>query len=101
MWLLHTPQMPSKKSVGQALRLARQRAGMSQDDFTAVSSRTFVSSIERGLKSPTVEKLSELASAMRMDPATLVVVASMLERRNPKAALDQICSEALEVLSLR
>lgn len=51
---------------------------MSQDDFTAVSSRTFVSSMERGLKSPTVQKLSELAGAMGMDPAA-VLVASLLE----------------------
>lgn len=93
--------MPSKQRVGQALRLARRKAGMSQDDFTAVSSRTFVSSIERGLKSPTVEKLSELAGAMRMDPAIVVLVASLLEKRNPESALAQICSETLQVLSLR
>src|SRR6185369_8802070 len=56
--------MPSKKSIGRAFRLARRAAGMSQDDFTAVSSRTYVSSIERGLKSLTIEKLSQLALAM-------------------------------------
>lgn len=56
--------MPSKISVGRALRLARLMAAMSQDDMTVVSSRTFVSSIERGLKSPTVEKLSQIGNAL-------------------------------------
>lgn len=100
MWLLHSPHMPSKKNVGLALRLARRKAQMSQDDFTTVSSRTFVSSIERGLKSPTVEKLSELSGAMAMDPAVVVLVASLLEHKDPEAALQDICAEAIQVLSL-
>lgn len=100
MWLLHSPHMPSKKNVGRALRLARLKAQMSQDDFTTVSSRTFVSSIERGLKSPTVEKLTELAGAMEMDPAVVVLVASLLEHADREAALEEICAEAIQVLAL-
>jgi transcriptional regulator with XRE-family HTH domain len=91
--------MPSKKSVGLALRLARRKTEMSQDDFTDVSSRTFVSSIERGLKSPTVQKLSELAGAMQLDAAVVVLVASLLEEDDPEEGLQRICAEAWEVLS--
>lgn len=73
---------------------------MSQDDFTDVSSRTFVSSIERGLKSPTIQKLTELAGAMRLDAAAVVVAASLLEHDDPEAALQRICAEALDVLAI-
>lgn len=100
MWLLHSPHMPSKKSIGQALRLARRRSQMSQDDFTDVSSRTFVSSIERGLKSPTIQKLTELSAAMDLDAAVVVLAASLLEHRDPEAALQRICAETLDVLAI-
>lgn len=53
--------MPTKQAVGKAFRMVRKAAGLSQDDFTLTSSRTFVSSIERGLKSPTVESFRSSA----------------------------------------
>lgn len=91
--------MPSKKNVGRALRMARRKAGMSQDDFAVISSRTFVSSIERGLKSPTIEKLSELSAAMKMEAAVVVLVATVLDARNPAAKMAEICTFANQVLA--
>lgn len=91
--------MPSKKSVGRALRLARHMASMSQDDMTVVSSRTFVSAIERGVKSPTVEKLSQLGGALQVNAAVIVVVAELLEAKNRKARLAEICDVAARLLA--
>lgn len=93
--------MPSKKSMGAALRLTRWVAAVSQDDMTVVSSRTFVSAVERGVKSPTIEKLSEIAKALDVDAATIVVVASLLEARNPDAKMAEICSAAARILASR
>lgn len=91
--------MPSKKSVGKALRLARWNAWVSQDDMTVVSSRTFVSAVERGVKSPTIEKLSEIAKALRVDAATVVVVASLVESRNPDTKMAEIIADAARLLA--
>lgn len=79
--------MPTKHAVGKAFRMIRKAAGLSQDDFTLTSSRTFVSSIERGLKSPTVEKLSQLCDLMGTEAALVVMLATRIdeadERRKP------------------
>lgn len=91
--------MPSKTSVGRALRLARHLAAKSQDDMTVVSSRTFVSSVERGLKSPTIEKLSQIADALHVDAAAIVVVAALLEVKNREAKMAEICEVAGRILS--
>jgi transcriptional regulator with XRE-family HTH domain len=71
--------MPTKKALGEAFRLVRKTAGLSQDDFMLCSSRTFVSAIERGRKSPTVDKLSQLSEFMGTDPAVILLLASMLD----------------------
>lgn len=93
--------MPSKLSIGHALRLARRAAGVSQDDMSIVSSRTFVSAVERGVKSPTVEKLSAMEGALNIDAAVVVVVASLLESTDPDAKMAEICAAAALVLSGR
>lgn len=38
-----------------------------------MSSRTYLSTLERGLKSPTIEKIEQLAGAMSIHPLTLLV----------------------------
>ena len=47
---------------------------MTQEDFGDVSSRTYVSSLERAEKSPTIDKVVELATAMKVHPLTLFVL---------------------------
>jgi transcriptional regulator with XRE-family HTH domain len=93
--------MPSKQSLGKALRLARRMAAVSQDDMTVVSSRAFVSAIERGVKSPTIEKLSSIATALNVDAAAVVVVASLLEARSPDLKMAEICESAARILAAR
>ena len=39
-----------------------------------VSSRTYVSTLERGMKSPTLDKLEELAAAMDVHPLTVLTL---------------------------
>jgi len=40
-----------------------------------VSSRTYMSSLERGLKSPTLSKVAELCEVMDVHPLTLLTLA--------------------------
>ncbi|HIB8308406.1 TPA: XRE family transcriptional regulator [Serratia marcescens] len=48
---------------------------MSQEAFSDVSSRTYMSTLERDLKSPTLHKLTELCEVMDVHPLTLLTLA--------------------------
>lgn len=48
---------------------------MSQEAFSDVSSRTYLSLLERDLKSPTMHKLTELCEVMEVHPLTLLTLA--------------------------
>jgi len=63
-----------KPSFPDAIRLIRQARGLSQEAFSDVSSRTYLSSLERGLKSPTLKKMEELCSVLDIHPLTLFFV---------------------------
>jgi transcriptional regulator with XRE-family HTH domain len=65
----------TQNNIGIAIRLARRGKAMSQEDFSLVSSRTYLSSLERGLKSPTLNKLDELATALGIHPLTMLTMA--------------------------
>lgn len=64
-----------KPSLPDALRKIRKARGLSQEAFSDVSSRTYLSSLERDLKSPTLNKLTELCAVMKVHPLTLLTLA--------------------------
>lgn len=67
--------MTSKNSFPAALKTVRKACGLSQEAFSDVSSRTYMSSLERGLKSPTLSKVAELCEVMDVHPLTLLTLA--------------------------
>ncbi len=67
--------MPASPSLATAIRMVRKCRGLSQEAFSDVSSRTYLSSLERGLKSPTMHKLTELCDVMSVHPVTLLTLA--------------------------
>lgn len=60
------------KAFGITLKRYRMRAGLSQEAFSTVSSRTYISTLERGLKNPTLDKVNDIASALSVHPLTLL-----------------------------
>lgn len=64
-----------QNSFSQALKTARRARGLSQEAFSQVSSRTYVSTLERGLKTPTISKVDELAEGLGIHPLTLLTLA--------------------------
>jgi len=62
-------------SLAKALKAVRKARGLSQEAFSNVSSRTYLSSLERDLKSPTLSKLAELCEVMDIHPLTLLMLA--------------------------
>lgn len=67
--------MAAKNTLAAALKTVRKARGLSQEAFSDVSSRTYMSSLERGLKSPTLSKLGELCEVMDVHPLTLLTLA--------------------------
>lgn len=62
-------------SLAKALKAVRKARGLSQEAFSDVSSRTYLSTLERDLKSPTLSKLAELCEVMEVHPLTLLTLA--------------------------
>lgn len=61
-------------NFAKAIRLVRKSKGLSQEDFSLASSRTYVSSLERSMKSPTLSKIDDLAGVLGVHPLTLLVL---------------------------
>ncbi|ENG0045678.1 helix-turn-helix transcriptional regulator [Pseudomonas aeruginosa] len=66
--------MTAKNSFAAALKTVRKARGLSQEAFSDVSSRTYMSSLERSLKSPTLNKVAELCEVMDVHPLTLLTL---------------------------
>ena len=64
--------MEIKSAFGKALRCIRKKKNMSQESFSLISSRTYLSTLERGIKSPTLDKIDDIAKAMGVHPLTLL-----------------------------
>lgn len=62
------------RAFGDALREARSRRGISQEDLAARAGlhRTYVSQLERGLKSPSLRTIFQLTDALEVEPVELV-----------------------------
>lgn len=89
--------MDIRHAFGTALQRCRKRRGLSQEDFAEVSSRTYLSSLERGLKSPTLTKLDELAGVLGVHPLTLLAECYRLhdEQADVEALLERVRTELL------
>jgi transcriptional regulator with XRE-family HTH domain len=61
--------------LAKAIKTIRKARGLSQEAFSDVSSRTYLSTLERGLKSPTLSKLADLCEVMQVHPITLLTLA--------------------------
>jgi len=72
--LYETTAMATKPSFPAALRTIRKARGLSQEAFSDVSSRTYLSSLERGLKSPTLVKIEQLCDVLQIHPLTLLAL---------------------------
>ncbi len=72
--------------LGEELRKARLAAGLTQEElsFRANTHRVYVSEIERGKKSPTVDALFRICDALGIRPS---VILARVERSRSRKAL--------------
>ncbi len=64
----------TEKAFGLVLRELRQKQGFSQEKLGLESGyhRTYISQLERGLKSPTIGTLFRLAGTLQVTPSHIV-----------------------------
>lgn len=89
--------MELKQAFGVALKRARKSRQLSQEEFSGVSSQTYLSMLERGVKSPTLEKIDALASTMDVHPLTILTDCYLL--MDDSASLDGLLSRIRTELS--
>lgn len=66
--------MEIRHAFAKALRKARKANGLTQEDFAEVSSRTYLSTLERGQKSPTLDKVHVLAQTIGIHMLSLLTL---------------------------
>lgn len=69
--------MDIQKALGKAIKTIRTSKDLSQEYFSDISSRTYLSVLENGKKKPSVEKIDSIAKAMGVHPLTLFTLAYM------------------------
>ncbi|HVZ43177.1 MAG TPA: helix-turn-helix transcriptional regulator [Ramlibacter sp.] len=89
--------MPQKPSFAAALKTVRKARGLSQEAFSEVSSRTYLSSLERGLKSPTLNKIESLSEALGVHPLTLLALAYAADDKSLQKLLARVSAELDEM----
>ena len=83
--------MERKLAFGSALREVRLRKAIAQEQLGA--SQSFVSTVERGIRSPTLEKLEEFAERLEVNPATLIVLMQIGVDGDENALLKEVRDE--------
>lgn len=86
-------------SLAKALKAVRKARGLSQEAFSDVSSRTYMSTLERDLKSPTLSKLAELCEVMEVHPLTLLTLAYSGDSENQADELLALVRQELEEIN--
>jgi transcriptional regulator with XRE-family HTH domain len=63
-----------KATIGSVLRAKREKLAISQEELAerAGVDRTYISILERGLKSPTVETLEKICAALATLPERII-----------------------------
>lgn len=77
--------MEIKNAFAKALKQIRSNKGLTQEDFSNVSSRTYISALERAIKSPTLDKIESLANVLKIEPLTLLTLTYMIKRNDVEA----------------
>lgn len=88
-----------REAFAKALRTARKAHGFTQEDFSEVSSRTYVSILERGQKSPTLNKMNDIANTLGVHLLTLVTLAHVQKKNVQEldALLEKVRKEVVHI----
>lgn len=89
--------MEIQKALGLAIKEIRLSKQLTQEFFSDVSSRTYMSVLENGKKSPSVEKIESLAHAMGVHPMTIFTLSYLIADEG--LTLDELQSKIIDEIS--
>lgn len=92
------PLMIRHGAYGEAFRRMRWYRGINQSGLVIASSRTYVSEVERGRKSPTVRKIEAICDALDLPPLTAHTLAFAENTRDVGRLLTDAGLEAIRIL---
>lgn len=81
--------MELKQALAQAIKELRKSKDLSQE--TVGASQSYISDVERGIKSPSVIKLAELAENMGVHPLTILAKSYLLA--DPELGVDELLEQ--------
>jgi transcriptional regulator with XRE-family HTH domain len=78
--------MKIELAFAEVLKEVRRESGISQDQLARMANldRTFISLLERGLRQPSLKSIFQIASALNLEPDTLVTKIKELIYENTK-----------------
>jgi transcriptional regulator with XRE-family HTH domain len=76
-----------------ALRDMRHQANLAQSDFPPRVSREYISLLERGLRSPSLKVIDDLAEIMGISPLSLVLQCYL--HRDPSTSFEALLATAV------
>lgn len=91
--------MSLKNAFAAVLKAMRAGKGLTQRNLAEVSSRTYVSKLERAQSSPTLEMITALSGPLSVNPLTLVAITLCTESGQSVDALLRRTQEELAHLA--
>ncbi|RRV10456.1 helix-turn-helix domain-containing protein [Pseudomonas sp. v388] len=91
--------MSLKTAVAAVLKAMRRARGLSQKNLAEVSSRTYVSKLERAQSSPTLEMMATLSPPMGLSTLTLVALTIGAETGQSIRSLVRLLEEEVTELA--
>jgi transcriptional regulator with XRE-family HTH domain len=86
--------MSLRIAYGSTLKFLRARQDASQEDLGHAIDRSYISRLERGERSVTLDVSHSLAEALYVDPLTLLVLTYAAERgQTPQQVVDHLLSD--------
>lgn len=86
--------MSLRIAYASALRFLRKRNEVSQHDLAPAANPSYVSRLEAGARSVTLDVSQELAKALNVDPLTLLVLAYAAERdQTPQEVMNHLLGD--------
>ncbi|QWA30534.1 helix-turn-helix transcriptional regulator [Pseudomonas sp. RC3H12] len=79
--------MSLKTSFASVLKAVRQKRNVTQNDFADTASRTYLSKLELGKSSITLDKLEQLSRRLDLNPLTILALTLSEDSGEPAHAL--------------
>lgn len=90
--------MTLKASFASVLRALRSKRNITQRDFADTTSRTYLSKLELGKSSITLDKLEQISSRLEMSPLTLLTLTLSEDTgRTPADLMSKLTEELAEL----